>query len=354
LHADDAVQYVKTAAGKKLTPVVAVDNVTAWPNLTVLPDGEIIASIFNQPSHGLQEGDVECWASSDQGRTWKKRGVPVRHTPGANRMNCAVGLAGNGDLIAIVSGWSEKPIEGQKRYSKTPFRAAILDPVVCRSSDGGRTWKVSEQAVAARCPDGGVSIPFGDILAGKDGKLRVAVYSSGKAMVGLSKLKDANYIFRSDDDGRTWTDPVPLDAKQPRNETAMLHLGDGRWLIAARYTDLGLYRSDDDARTWKFAGPLTARSELPGHLLRLRDGRILLTYGDRTKSKGVEVRLSSDEGATWGEPMRLLDFQGDGGYPASVQLPGGEVLTAYYASKIAGHDRYHMGVVTWNPGVSKK
>lgn len=352
--AADAVPYGKTREGKRPTPVVAVESVTAWPNLTLLPSGEIIASIFNQPSHGSEEGEVECWASSDQGKTWKLRGVPAKHEPHTNRMNCAVGLAGNGDLIAIISGWSDKPVEGQKPHSDGPFRKAILDPVVCRSSDSGNTWKVSKVALPARCPDGGISIPFGDILPGKDGKLRVAVYSAGKAMVDVDG-SDATYIFRSDDDGYTWAEPVPLDPERARNETAIFHLGEGRWLAAARHSDLGLYHSDDDAHSWKFVGPVTNKAELPGHLMRLRDARILLTYGDRTRdAKGVEVRLSNDEGKTWGEPIRLLDFQGDGGYPSSVQLEDGTVLTAYYASAIEGHKGYHMGVVRWEPDASKE
>ena len=28
---------------------IGVDNVCAWPNLTSMPDGAIIATIFNQP-----------------------------------------------------------------------------------------------------------------------------------------------------------------------------------------------------------------------------------------------------------------------------------------------------------------
>ena len=30
---------------------IAIDNVCAWPNLTRLPDGEIIATIFHQRYH---------------------------------------------------------------------------------------------------------------------------------------------------------------------------------------------------------------------------------------------------------------------------------------------------------------
>ena len=79
---------------------IAIDNVCAWPNLTVLNDGTIIASIFNKPSHGRGDVDVECWAIQN-GHFWEKRGVPSRHTPNTNRMNVAVGLAKNGDLIIL-------------------------------------------------------------------------------------------------------------------------------------------------------------------------------------------------------------------------------------------------------------
>ena len=59
---------------------VAIDSVCAWPKLTRMPDGTIIATIFNQPTHLLWEGEVECWISADQGRTWKLRGTPAPYT----------------------------------------------------------------------------------------------------------------------------------------------------------------------------------------------------------------------------------------------------------------------------------
>ena len=55
---------------------VSIDNVCAWPNLTMLRDGTITAIIFGKPSHGQMAGDVECWASSD-GSFWEKRGHPA-------------------------------------------------------------------------------------------------------------------------------------------------------------------------------------------------------------------------------------------------------------------------------------
>ena len=78
---------------------IAIDNVCAWPNLTRMPDGAIIATIFNQPTHGGWEGDVECWASEDEGRMWQLRGTPAPHQPGTNRMNVAAGLANDDSLV---------------------------------------------------------------------------------------------------------------------------------------------------------------------------------------------------------------------------------------------------------------
>ena len=96
--AESTGKYVTDAQGERLKPVVAVDNVCAWPNLTLLDDGTIVATVFNQPCHGTVAGDVECWATKDQGATWRKVGTPAPHEPHTNRMNVAAGLANNGDL----------------------------------------------------------------------------------------------------------------------------------------------------------------------------------------------------------------------------------------------------------------
>ena len=151
---------------------------------------------------------------------------------------------------------------------------------------------------------------------------------------------------------------MPLDKDNDRSETAILNLGGGKWLAAARTTspaDMHYYASDDNCKTWKALGAITGASQHPGHLLRLKDGRILLSYGDRTGTvHGIEVRVSSDEGKTWSEVVRVVDWTSDGGYPSSVQLPDGQILTAFYARRVTGHDRYHMGTVIWDPQKSLK
>jgi hypothetical protein len=137
------------------------------------------------------------------------------------------------------------------------------------------------------------------------------------------------------------------------HEPALFHVGDGKWLAAARLDGLDLYASDDDSKTWVRRQQLTGRQQHPGHFNRLKEGNLLVTYGNRSNPKGVDVRFSDDGGGAWSEPFRVVDFLGDGGYPSSVPLPDGQVLTAYYAQRIEGHNRYHMGVVVWDPAKTR-
>ncbi len=117
-------------------------------------------------------------------------------------------------------------------------------------------------------------------------------------------------------------------------------------------------RSDDGGQTWTNRGPATLALQMPAQLCALQDGAILLTYGVRNRGMlGVCARVSRDEGRTWDAPRVLFNTtvnianaspEGvDGGYPSSVQLADGTIVTAYYCQRIATHQRYHMGVVLW-------
>lgn len=324
---------------------IAIDNVCAWPSLTVQRDGSIIATLHNEPSHGLHEGDVDCWGSAD-GEQWKKLGTPAAHEPDTIRMNHAAGLAKNGDMLVLCSGWTN--LKQPQRPKQADFRDDILSNWVCRSSDGGRTWT---QIKSFPAPDAGWSeyIPFGDIKKGDDGALHVSCYG-GEFTDPAKSSKTKNYRawhFRSDDDGKTWKRTSVIG--KTHNETTILHLGGKRWMAAAREAAMDLFVSEDDGETWGQPLTVTAKNEINGHLLRLKDGRLLLSYGSRIKDKtGVLAKLSSDEGKTWGEPLRIAStLVSDCGYPSSVQRADGNIVTAWYSKASNNHDRYHMGVAIW-------
>jgi len=338
---------VGETAPKSLSRHIAVENVCAWPNLTLMPDGTIAATIFGKPSHGQVPGDVEVWASTD-GAKWEKRGHPAPNEPETNRMNVGAGLAKNGDLLVLCSGWTN--VKQPERPKQPVYRDAVLRSWVCRSSDGGRTW-TQRKEFPAGLPGWSEYIPFGPIFVGEGGALHTSCYAG--EYVDTSKSTKTKgwraWHFRSDDDGATWKVGSVIGATH--NETSLFHLGGKRWMAAARTDAMELFRSDDDGVTWTGPQRVTGRNEINGHLLRLKDGRLLLAYGNRIRDQfGVLAKLSSDEGKTWSAPIRLArTTEGDCGYPSSVQRADGKIVTAYYAKRSAELDRYHMGVVIWEP-----
>lgn len=339
--ADDA------AAPPSIARFIAIDNVCAWPNLVPLPDGTIVAIIHNKPSHGLMEGQVECWASAD-GAFWERRGYPAPNDPYTTRMNVAAGLAKSGELLVLCSGWTD--IQQPERPKQPPFRDAILRSWVCRSADGGRTWSQHKEFLP---PDAGWCeyIPFGPIVAGTDGLLHASCY--GGEFVDPAKSYHTKgyraWHFQSPDDGQTWQRTAVIGPKH--NETSLLHLEGNRWLAAARIDAVELFRSSDNGATWQDQQRVTAKNEINAHLLKLADGRLLLTYGSRIKDQfGVLAKLSADEGRTWSQPLRLAhSLESDCGYPSSIQRPDGQILTAYYSKRAPDHHRYHMATALWTP-----
>lgn len=343
----NSTQTQTTSAIQSVLEIIrAVEGVCAWPNLTLLPDGTILAVIWNQPCHGKWEGDLDCWASTDGGRRWIKRSQVSQHEPGTNRMNCAVGLAANGDILVLVSGWSERGVAGKPRNFDI---AHVLCTWVYRSSDGGHNW-----CKTGTLPDSqqqSAYIPFGDIHTAQDGALCVAAYTCGG--VSASDGKREVFMFRSYDDGLSWGHQTLLHPDYG-NETAILPLGKGHWIAATRThgMHLNLVTSSDDGHSWKIKEVLTQRFQAPAHLMRLQDGRILLAHGNRTKGQcGVEVKFSADEGYTWSHPLRLVDLPArDSGYPSSVQREDGTIVTAFYSAyPERGEYQYEMGITLWKP-----
>jgi Neuraminidase (sialidase) len=89
--------------------------------------------------------------------------------------------------------------------------------------------------------------------------------------------------------------------------------------------------SKDGGKTWSEPHSIGVWG-LPSHLLRLRDGRLLMTYGHRRKPFGNQARLSTDNGKTWGEAIILSEdgIGGDLGYPSTVELADGTLLSVWY------------------------
>ena len=94
--------------------------------------------------------------------------------------------------------------------------------------------------------------------------------------------------------------------------------------------------SDDGGYTWTFPEAMGTNGA-PPHLMRHSSGAVIMTYGRRTAPFGQRALISRDNGETWEDEYILRDDGPDHdlGYPSTVELPDGSLLTVYY-QKVCG------------------
>jgi hypothetical protein len=117
-----------------------------------------------------------------------------------------------------------------------------------------------------------------------------------------------------------------------------------RWIEA--------YRTDDNGASWSHvvrAVPDTGRGNPPS-LVKLRDGRLVVTFGYRAEPFGIRARISGDQGKTWTDDIVLRSDASDWdlGYTRSVQRPDGKIVTVYYYNDATAPERFIGGTI-WKP-----
>lgn len=166
---------------------------------------------------------------------------------------------------------------------------------------------------------------------------------------------------RTTDGGLTWR-LVAMIGPEPRGFAIMpssLRINRREWLTTVRVklepdNWIEQYRSVDDGETWRSEGRVASTgvfSGNPSHLLQLKDGRLCLTYGNRSRPHSILAKLSSDRGRTWGPeiPLRADAAAWDMGYVRSAQRPDGKIVTIYYYND-APHNERFIAATIWDAG----
>ena len=214
---------------------------------------------------------------------------------------------------------------------KMPEERNIYGSFVRLSDDYGCTWKKSIK-VTISAPHGPVKLRDGRLLyVGKEfysdrtsGKGDILAYESsdnGKTWEYVSTVKDtkgyASYIF---------TEPHTVELKS------------GRILCGIRVQEgdqitVHLCHSDDGGKSWSELVPL-GNCGSPPHFMIHSSGAVILSYGRRKEPFGQRALISYDDGETFSKEVILRDdaTHGDLGYPSTVELSDGRLLTVYYQS----------------------
>jgi len=333
------------------TRIISHDSAVyhGWPTLTRRQNQELILVWSGgRASHVCPFGRVDMMRSRDHGETWSyprtlidssidDRDAGVLETVrGTLLVTTFTSLAFEPALAAAEgAAASGKPTWQAPRLKRwlaarnrlaPEQRQSQLGTWMIRSTDGGREWS-NRFRVPVNSPHGPVQLRDGGLLyAGKalwtpDNRIGVAL---------------------SEDDGESWNwhATIPTRTGDDHRQYHELHAVEttgGRIIAQIRNHNAQTRNetlqtvSEDGGKTWS-EPETTGVWGFPSHLLRLRDGRILMSYGHRRNPIGNQVRLSEDDGQTWSKPIIIsADAEsGDLGYPSTVELADGSLLTVWY------------------------
>lgn len=285
--------------------------------------------------------------SLDGGETWTLERPPgLRPPPGEEVAGVPTGEEGR-PLVDPPGG-----IDFERPDFALTARMTSVDAGVSRyyySQDRGRSWEgpyrlpdFGQPGTAART-DYLVNGPHDLTLW-----LTVAKSNGLEGRVACTRTRDG---------GRTWSlegfvTPEP-EGDEYAIQPSSVRLPGGTLLTAVRYRRfIDLFASRDDGVTWERLGrPAPDTGGNPPSLLRLRDGRLVLTYGYREEPYGIRAVTSADDGRTWSAPFVLRDDGGswDLGYTRTFQRTDGRLVTVYYYNLDADGERFIGGTI-WDPG----
>ncbi|MAE63137.1 MAG: hypothetical protein CMJ18_02590 [Phycisphaeraceae bacterium] len=188
--------------------------------------------------------------------------------------------------------------------------------MACRSSDNGRTWSRPITVVNYRLddrPDALYVCPDGTVLCMVNVQASWAGYA--RAPEGFENdidgLSSKQFVLRSTDSGRTWSEPIWIDAPGSFYERAHgrpIGLDDGAILWPTYCEDVGgeesggdmplysaIHRSMDSGRTWETIGTVRGEQDIDEPAIaELKDGRLIMV----SRPAGA-VHYSEDCGVTW-------------------------------------------------------
>ena len=326
-----------------------------WPTVTKDENGDLyVVCSGHRLSHICPFGKNYMFKSYDDGNSWSMPTV-INDTVLDDRDGGICSL-GDGRLLMsyfnhkrdfyinnvekFIGFWNNKErasIErelylGAVEYLKgMPAEGNVFGSFIRISENSGESF-----GEAIKVP---VSSPHGPIKL-KDGRL---LYLGKEFHSGEGMYSGHILAYDSKDGGATWNFLYDLEfpdgcSASNMHEPYAIELEDGRIVGAIRAQNppvahgftIYLTYSEDGGKTWTKPTE-TGICGSPPHLMLHSCGALLLTYARRAVPYAECARISYDGGKSFGEELVLNTASScDIGYPSSVELSDGKILTVYY------------------------
>ena len=333
----------------------------AWPSIARLQNGKlaVVASGFRL-KHVCPFGKTVISYSENEGKTYTLP-APVMDTPLDDRDG---GILAFGEKSVMVTSFNNST-RFQREYQTTltvkdinqAYMLSYLDTVDPEEEKKywGSTFRISHDCGVTfgeifKSP---ITSPHGPIQLRDGSILWVGRTFSEK---GLELELDRVLSYRVNPDGSMEKlgeiEDIFYEGKKLLScEPYAFELEDGRILCHIRAqrsstpTDSKIFTtyqsiSEDGGRTWSKPEQLLENNGgAPSHIIRhSATGLLIAVYGRRQKPFGIKAMFSADEGKTWSTDHDLYvdEVSSDLGYPATVELSDGSLLTIFYAHPAEG------------------
>jgi hypothetical protein len=349
--------HAPTAAADDLATILSNDIVCqeagryiGWPTIAKTKEGELLV-VFSgdRDAHICPWGITQIVRSRDDGKTWSQPET-INNSPLDDRDAGIIQTKSGALLVSWFTStafmypeklkWQNLPpelLESWKRHVAKISPETIVayhGNWTRRSVDGGKSWEKPVKTIG--------SAPHGPIQL-QDGRLLYVGLSTHEKTLKLGAEE-------SRDDGRSWQylADIPVaeeDQRDPdwrirmQDEPHVVELKDGQLVAMIRaepkdhsQTYMRQTESTDGGKTWSVTHQ-TPLYGYPPHLMRLKNDWLLVVYGVRREPFGEHACISKDGGKTWDVEHEITlrtAPNGDLGYPSSVQLDDGSILTVYY------------------------
>ncbi len=319
-----------------------------WPTLARRKNGQLwVVCSGGRQAHVCPFGQVVAMTSNDDGKTWT---WPRVLSDGAiDDRDAGVVETAKGSLLATTfTSLAYKPIlkSAQAKVGKSgawaPNKLAAWEAADARVTPEEQTAQLGVWMM--RSTDGGIqwSSPYRCLVNSPHGPIQLSserlLYAGKELWTDSSRIG----VAESMDDGQTWQWVAEIPTRKGDNhrnyhELHVVEAPSGKLVAHIRNHNSKnagetlQSESSDAGRTWTEPHSIGVWG-LPSFLTRLRDGRLLMSYGHRRPPFGNQARISTDEGKSWSDPLIISGdgAGGDLGYPSTVELADGTLLTVWY------------------------
>lgn len=309
----------------------------AWPTVARLQDGKIAvgASGF-RVEHVCPFGKAVISYSFDNGNTYTLP-APVIDTPLDDR---DAGICTFGESGVIVTTFNNTADFQRENNTDDEYVQRYIDTITKEDEEKylGALFRVSYDCgiTFSEIFHSPVTSPHGPREL-RDGTILWAGNRFGDEMSGIEIVKLNPHNGETEHVGEITIEDKNIFLNEPN----LIELTDGKLICHIRGENDTVFTtyqsvSTDKGRTWtKPEMLLDETGGAPPHLIQLKSGVLICTYGRRKLPYGIMAMVSLDGGESWEKDLRLFETYGsdDVGYPSTIELDDGTLLTVFYSRK---------------------